>query len=132
MRISQQRQLHYIRSCESDASLIYPFPSMTSTWKDLAANKKREQTASIPPDWLLSPSKLPPESQANVLDVPYTSGLLTEKEIEITDTIDVNVILNNLARAIWSSIDVTTAFYKRAIIAQQMVGHYFWYYCFTA
>ncbi|OBZ78579.1 Acetamidase [Grifola frondosa] len=54
--------------------------------------------------------------------VPITCGLLTTRELEITDTIDVEILLHKLRTAEWSSVDVTTAFYKRAIIAQQLTN----------
>ncbi|KAI0812796.1 general amidase [Irpex lacteus] len=63
--------------------------------------------ASIPKEWLITP---PPDT---VLDV---TGL------EITNTADVAVLLGKLASAEWSSVEVTTAYYKRAIIAQQLVN----------
>ncbi|KAJ6559051.1 hypothetical protein DFH09DRAFT_517365 [Mycena vulgaris] len=42
--------------------------------------------------------------------------------MEITETVDVQKILDKLRLAEWSSVLVTTAFYKRAIIAQQLTN----------
>lgn len=61
-------------------------------------------------------------SDHNVLNVPATSGLLSARELEITDTLDFEILLLNLANGIWSSVEVTTAFYKRAIIAHQLAS----------
>jgi len=55
------------------------------------------------------------------MDVPRECGLLTPREMEITETVDVELMLRKLSSAEWSSVEVTTAFYKRAIIAQQLV-----------
>ena len=55
------------------------------------------------------------------MDVPELCGLLTDREVQITNTTDVEVLLGKLALGEWSSVDVTTAFYKRAIVAQQLV-----------
>jgi len=91
---------------------------MTTTWQDLVADKRQRQQDSIPKEWLIT---VPPEDQLNVLDVPARCGLLTDKELVITSESDVDVILGKLASGEWSSVEVTTAFYKRAIIAQQVV-----------
>lgn len=87
-------------------------------WKSRSADRKKKQQESIPADWLI---QLPPEEQLNVLDVPLKCGLLTAREFEITETIDVDVILRKLSTSEWSSIEVTTAFLKRAIVAHQLV-----------
>ena len=87
-----------------------------SDWRSLCAARKQRQLDLIPPEWAIQP---PPHGQRNVLDIPC--GILTERELEITETVNVQTILDNLRSAQWSSVEVTTAFYKRAIIAQQLV-----------
>ena len=94
---------------------------MSPAWQDLVADKKQRQTASIPRDWLIA---LPPESVRDVRNVPEECGLLSSKELEITNTVDVELILRNLAIGKWSAVEVTLAFYKRAIVAQQLVSHH--------
>ena len=89
-----------------------------STWQELAADKKERQKAAIPKEWLIT---TPPADQLDVTGVPAKSGLLTPAEFEITETDDVAVLLNKLAKGELSSVDVTRAYYKRAIIAQQVV-----------
>ncbi|KAG0704637.1 general amidase [Suillus ampliporus] len=71
-------------------------------WTALVAEKKQRQLKSIPQEWL------------------RRVGLLNAIEIEITDT-SVDVLLKKLACAEWTAVDVTTAFYKRAIVAHQLV-----------
>ncbi|THH06919.1 hypothetical protein EW145_g3745 [Phellinidium pouzarii] len=93
-------------------------PTM-STWQELAAEKKQRQQAAIPKDWIVA---VPPVDQLDVTDVPAKCGLLTPFELEITDTSDVGVLLVKLAAGQWSSIDVTRAYYKRAIVAQQVTN----------
>lgn len=87
-------------------------------WQALCAQRKQQQKDSIPKEWVI---QLPPENQGNVMDIPDTCGLLTDREREITNTTDVAVLLGKLALGQWSSVEVTTAFYKRAIIAHQLV-----------
>ncbi len=91
-----------------------------NNWQELVADKKRRQQAAIPPEWILE--SLPDESVLDVRAVPEQSGILSERELQITSTTDVDVLLHKLATAEWSSVEVTTAFYKRAIIAHQLVS----------
>lgn len=90
-----------------------------SSWKDLVADKKRRQEESIPKEWLITP---PPASVLDVTTIPESIGLLSPRELEITNTTDVSILLQKLVTAEWSSVEVTTAYYKRAIIAQQLVN----------
>ncbi|KAI5116423.1 hypothetical protein M0805_001386 [Coniferiporia weirii] len=89
------------------------------TWQALVADKKRRQQASIPKDWLIT---TPPDTQLDVTNVPESCGLLTPFELEITETDDVGLLLHKLAVGDLSSVDATRAFYKRAIIAQQVTN----------
>jgi amidase len=88
-------------------------------WQSLCVARRKKQFDSIPSEWLIDP---PPAQRLNVIDVPQECGLLTTRELEITETVDVELLLRKLSSAEWSSVEVTTAFYKRAIIAQQLVS----------
>jgi amidase len=88
-------------------------------WQRRCAERKQVQLDAIPTEWII---QCPTNDQLNVMDVPAQCGLLSAREMEITDTVDVEVILQKLHNAEWSSFEVTTAFYKRAIVAQQLVG----------
>ncbi|KAJ7596784.1 general amidase [Mycena floridula] len=92
---------------------------MSKTWQELVADKQRRQQASIPPEWLLKDSQLPSADVLNVIDVPESCGLLSEKEIAITNS-PVELLLPALAKGQYSAVETTTAFYKRAIIAHQL------------
>ena len=94
---------------------------MHADWRQLASDRKQKQIDSIPKEWLISP---PPDSILDVLQFPETCGLLTDKEIQITSITDVDSLLHNIASGVWSSVEVTTAFAKRAIIAHQLVGRH--------
>lgn len=95
---------------------------MASTqWREIVVRKRKEQVATIPKDWI--PENLPSKEIFNVVDFPEKCGLLTPKDIEITNT-EVGVLLEKLANGIWTSVEVTTAFSKRAIIAHQLVREY--------
>jgi len=87
-------------------------------WTQLVAEKKQRQLKSIPQDWLVSP---PPDSTLDVTGFPESCGLLNAQDIEITNT-PTEALLEKLARGTWSAVDVTTAFYKRAIVSHQLVS----------
>lgn len=91
---------------------------MSNDWKAKAAVRKAQQEREIPDEWRISAV---PATKLNVMDVPATCGLLSEKEIMITETDDVELLLRKLAGGEWTSLEVTLAYYKRAIIAQQLV-----------
>ncbi|KAF8140227.1 general amidase [Boletus edulis] len=88
------------------------------SWFDLATDKKQRQQNAIPKEWLITS---PPASTLNVISIPETCGLLTPQELVITNE-DVDGLLKKLASGEWTAVAVTTAFYKRAIIAQQLVN----------
>ena len=90
---------------------------MTNAWKAICQDKKKRQEDSIPKEWLARP---PSEDRLNVVDFPRESGLLTPIELSMTDS-NVETLLANLASGLWSSVDVTRGFYKRAILAHQTV-----------
>ena len=91
----------------------------TSTWRDRAADKRRQQRESIPEDWLIA---VLGEDVLDVTGVPSTCWpLLSVRELQITETEDVDVLLEKLAAAEWSAVEVTTAFCKRAVVAHQLV-----------
>jgi amidase len=90
----------------------------TKNWKDLAAAKKAHQQTTIPRQWIIA--NPPPKDQLDVSALPESYGVLSAKDVEITNS-QVDVLLAKLADGTWSAMDVTTAFSKRAIIAHQLV-----------
>ncbi|CAE6440491.1 unnamed protein product [Rhizoctonia solani] len=84
-------------------------------WKTRAEKKRQNQLDSIPLEWRISI----PKDRYNVLQIPYKCDLLDPLELEITDTLDVQQLLEKLRTGAWSSVQVTRAFYKRAIVAHQ-------------
>ncbi|KAG2337525.1 hypothetical protein BDR05DRAFT_941402, partial [Suillus weaverae] len=68
-------------------------------WTELAAEKKQRQLKSIPQEWLVS---TPPDSTLDVTGFPETCGLLTAREVEITNT-SVDVLLEKLACGEWTA-----------------------------
>lgn len=94
---------------------------MTETWKAIAARKQKERASRIPEQWLLSPNNID-HNQLNVLSVPRESGILTDKELRITEDFDATALVAELSSGRLKSVDVVTAFCKRAAIAQQVTN----------
>jgi len=76
---------------------------------------------SIPKQWLLPADKLPTKQQHNVTNVPYTCGILSAEELEMTDQTAAG-LLSKYQSGAWKVEDVTIAFLKRATIGQQLVS----------
>jgi amidase len=93
-----------------------------NNWRELRRSKQARQRDSIPEEWIVSPSLYQPiQTHLNVLELPISCGLLTSLEVRITETTDVDAILDMLRTSQWSSVEVTKAFYKRAMVAHQTV-----------
>src|SRR3954464_4852602 len=91
-------------------------------WQEIVSAKRLLQSATIPKDWILK--RIPPKETLNVTNIPEECGQLTDKEVEITNS-EVDVLLDRLSKGVWSAVEVTTAFSRRAIVAHQLVCHLF-------
>lgn len=98
----------------------------TLDWKIQSAKAKAIQQNSIPKQWLLDESKLPPAEQNNVLDFARTSGALSEKELKITE-MSASALVAEMGTGKLSAEEVVVAFLKRGVIGHQLVriGVYF-------
>lgn len=96
------------------------------TWQQIAAEKQKLAASKIPQEWLLPAdvlSTISEESPFSVTSIPRSCGLLSEKELNITENYSCVMLLQKLADGGFSAADVTGAFCKRAAIAQQLVRH---------
>ena len=89
-------------------------------WQDIARAKQHERSSKIPKDWVI-PEHLY-RARTNVMDIPTTCGVLTPEDVDITSNYDATTLLDKLHSGSLSSEAVTTAFCKRAAIAQQLVS----------
>lgn len=87
------------------------------TWEEVGEKARARLDASIPSEWRI---KMPAADQANVMDVPFLSGLFSEREILIT-TSSATHIVDIVAKGEWRAEEVTRAFCKRAAVAHQLV-----------
>ncbi|KAL4874631.1 amidase signature domain-containing protein [Aspergillus karnatakaensis] len=93
------------------------------SWQTIAAKKRAEVAAKIPSQWRL-PShytdKVEETSNWNVLNVPRECGVLSARELEITESYDAVALVDAIALEIYTAEEVAIAFCKRAAIAQQL------------
>ncbi|KAF8838796.1 amidase [Paxillus ammoniavirescens] len=94
-----------------------------SDWRSLCNARKAAQEASIPNSWRI---KLPPETCLDVRSVTEDCGLLSSREIEIVHlgTKDVSALARLLSDkdSGYTSLEVTTAYLKSAIVAHQVTN----------
>lgn len=90
---------------------------MIPSWKPTVDQKRSLQVATIPPSWRLS---APIPIWQTTLETIRSCNILSPQELEWTETTDVAKLLSLLASQEVSSVQVTTAFCKRAAIAQQL------------
>lgn len=76
----------------------------------------------------LEPSAVLPKDSTlprNVMGVPHASGLLSERELKLTEKYDATALVKMLAEGAVTSEALLLAFRKRATIAQQCVCTFF-------
>jgi Asp-tRNA(Asn)/Glu-tRNA(Gln) amidotransferase A subunit family amidase len=93
-------------------------------WKDIARRKRAQRDAAIPVDWRLDHNYLPKEDgrTENVLAVPHQCAILSAEELQITSNYDARGIIREITSRRMTAKQVTTAFCKRAAIAQQLTN----------
>lgn len=93
---------------------------MGQHYKEIAAIALKRREDAIPKELFLpaeSVTKLP----RNLTAVPRSSGHFTSQELEITGT-SAEDILKKIRERLWTSLQVTQAFIKAAVVAQQLVS----------
>ncbi|KAF3907432.1 Acetamidase [Orbilia brochopaga] len=94
--------------------------SQEAPYLDICRRKQAAQQALIPAEWRLK--SLPDDSVADVRGIPRTCGILTDREVEITETFDAVELAEKIHRRTYSCYEVALAFCKRAAIAQQLLN----------
>ncbi|KAF4959378.1 hypothetical protein FSARC_10754 [Fusarium sarcochroum] len=100
------------------------------TWEMRAAEKRNRSAQAIPSSWrlpshILDGLKTPLESNKNdliSLDLPRRSGILTDTELDITESYNTRELIEKMAAGAFTALQVVTAFSKRAAIAQQLTN----------
>ncbi|KAF2713647.1 amidase signature enzyme [Pleomassaria siparia CBS 279.74] len=100
------------------------------TWQTKASAKQKSCLDKLPKEWLL-PTSITDTLQTPLsnhaiplikLDIPRKSGLMSERELDITEKYDVAALLQTLRDGKFTALEVTVAFSKRAVIAQQLLS----------
>ena len=107
---------------------------MSANWEELAAAHLAKQREGINKQWILSPDTIqkligtgqPDQGRLLARQVVKQSGLLTEKEDDITERYSVRRLLEEIASGRLRSEEVALAFCKRAALAQQLVSDHGW------
>ncbi|KAL4806536.1 amidase signature domain-containing protein [Aspergillus unguis] len=108
--------------------------SQHSRNQSMIERMKQEQLwKRIPEKWRLSPSQIPQGmhtpadsvtnvqyDRVNVMDIPRSCGLLSSKELQITEQFDIKGLLSQIHSQRLTSKEVVEAFCKRASIAHQL------------
>ncbi|KAF2160731.1 hypothetical protein M409DRAFT_28868 [Zasmidium cellare ATCC 36951] len=95
--------------------------STNEQWKEISAKAKQKVLDDIPSEWKIPKDKLPGDDVLDVLDVPAKSGILSQHELDITESYATDIVAK-IAKGEWTAEDVTRAFCKRAAIAHQLTN----------
>lgn len=88
-------------------------------WESIAASCQAAVIKAIPEKWhLASP---PDASVTDVTGVPRSCGLLTERQLELTEQ-TADALVKQLQAGVLTSVELTEAFCARAAVAHQCVG----------
>lgn len=90
---------------------------MPANWEQIAADKRARILSNIPAEWKIQS----PPTGDSFFDFPEKSGILSPKELEITNASATDLV-PKLAKGELTSVEVTLAFCKRAAIAHQLVS----------
>ncbi|KAF3006886.1 hypothetical protein E8E13_011058 [Curvularia kusanoi] len=94
-------------------------PSGTDQYETLRAATLDKLAVKVPSDLVLTPSLILNPS-TDVSGIPETCGLLTAREIEITENYSAVGLAKAIASKDLTAVEVATSFAKRAIIAHQL------------
>jgi hypothetical protein len=89
-------------------------------WEQQAQKGKDILKNSIPKQWLLPADRLPPVSRKSVVDFPRESGLLSERELKITD-MSATALVTEMGKGNMTAEEVVVAFLKRSVLGHQLV-----------
>ncbi|KAH7119185.1 acetamidase [Dactylonectria macrodidyma] len=110
-----------LEMCTKSLSIVQPvaMPRGTPDFEAKRASLLKAFAEKIPLDYLL-PKELLDNPPVDVSSVPTTCGILTEEEIDITETHDAVGLADAIANKKYSAVAVAMAFSKRAIISHQL------------
>ncbi|KAJ5222724.1 uncharacterized protein N7469_008964 [Penicillium citrinum] len=90
-------------------------------WQVKAQKGKDLLHNSVPKQWLVPTEQLPSVTQKNVTDFPRQSGLLTEREIIITES-SATELVKGMGKGGLTAEEVVVAFLKRSVLGHQLLN----------
>ncbi|KAJ9134538.1 Amidase [Coniochaeta hoffmannii] len=96
-----------------------PLPKGTPEYEAKITSILDEFAAKVPEEFYI-PQSIIDNPPKNVTAVPRESGILTEKELDITEKYDAVSLADAIANKKLTAVEVATAFAKRAIVAHQV------------
>ncbi|GIJ88367.1 hypothetical protein Asppvi_007287 [Aspergillus pseudoviridinutans] len=90
-------------------------------WEIRARRAKDVLLNSVPKQWILPTHRLPPAHQKNVEDFPRKSGVLSDREVSITE-MSATALLAGMRAGLLSAEEVVIAFLKRAVLGHQLLN----------
>lgn len=119
------KSLSSISTCFNTWICSQIFVNMPSAdWNALVDAKRAHLYAQIRPEWRLPghiTKQVRQTSDVSAFDLLDNTNLLSQREREITEKYDASTLIEMIAIGAISSVEVTTAFCKRAAAAQQLV-----------
>ena len=99
-------------------------------WKASASAHRQKQLDAIPPEWRLTQQQIRELGGSGTKDsgrliklqVVRKAGILSERELDITENYTATQLRDQIALGQVKSVDVTVALAKRAALAQQFVS----------
>lgn len=89
-------------------------------WQEIATEKKTEQLARIPREWLVPETQMLQTDAPDLRPLATLSGILSAREVQITsEQYDATALLAEIASGAFTAVEVVRAFCKRAAVAQQ-------------
>jgi len=95
-------------------------------WKSISLARQNETNNAIPKSHRLSPVVIESlQDPRNLISILEKCGILSQRELEITSTPSTTKLLADIRNRVYTAVEVTVAFCKRASIAHQLVGNSF-------
>lgn len=89
------------------------------SWKEISQKAQQEVLDKIPLEWRIEKAKY--QALTNVIDVPRVTGILSEKQLSITE-LAVTELAKQIASRQLTAVEVLEAFAARTAIAHQLVS----------
>ncbi|CUM64854.1 uncharacterized protein PRCAT00002469001 [Priceomyces carsonii] len=92
------------------------------TYREIASKKLNERNKRFKREWLVPSSKLPKiDESKDVINWIQKSGVLSEREIEITESNAIDIV-SRIRKRDWRALEVAEAFCHRSSVAHQLVN----------